>query len=179
MRKELLTTDVTQKDSPSLQTSPSPRAGRRVQVTQKQSLQMCPRYSHQSPWGLVKPAAPRPFWNQKLLLLCSPRDSDGHSHLRTTIWILSDGNSSVTFTTWCPAFIAYSQRWGAYSPLAQPFPTLGGSVHGKALPRSELKCDLCSFVMVAPAPSSGPCRPQMLLPPEGPLETGRWKGEQT
>lgn len=54
----------------------------------KKSLFKCAPMLKQCPWGLVRPVAPRPFWNQKLLLIGFSRDSEGQSNLRTAILIL-------------------------------------------------------------------------------------------
>lgn len=49
----------------------------------------------------------------------------------------------------CLASVAYSSV-GGLIPHHTTLPTVGGSAHGQTLPRSELKCDLSSLVVVAP-----------------------------
>lgn len=108
---------------------------------------------------------PGPLWNLNQLLICSSRDSDAHSSLKTTV--LSDDAKSI-FTS-NVQLLWLIPCWGAYSLQVQLFPTFDGSDHEKVLLRSELKCDL--------AHSS---RSQLLcLLWEGPLESGIQKQAQT
>ena len=50
------------------------------------------------PGDLLSLRLPGPLWNLNQLLICSSRDSDAHSSLKTTILILSDDAKS-TFTS--------------------------------------------------------------------------------